>query len=88
MNGSAESRDLHTKINGRQQEARQVSTMTHARIRGNGGNTMRPIGVLGTTTMFLLLGLSFPARASQDPQEKPQKQEQPAKPKTGLTSEM
>ena len=49
---------------------------------------MRPIGVLGTTTMFLLLGLSFPARASQDPQEKPQKQEQPAKPKTGLTSEM
>ena len=41
---------------------------------------MRPIGVLGTTTMFLLLGLSFPARASQDPQEKPQKQEQPAKP--------
>ena len=80
MNGSAESCDLQTKINGRQQEARQITTMTHARIRGNGGNTMRPIGVFGTTTMFLLLGLSFPASAWQDPQEKPQKQEQPAKP--------
>jgi hypothetical protein len=67
MNGSAESRDLHTKINGRQQEARQISTMTHARIRGNGGNTMRPIGVLGTTTMFLLFGIKFSGQGISGP---------------------
>jgi flagellar motor protein MotB len=41
---------------------------------------MRSIGVFGTTTMFLLLGLSVPASAWQDPHDKPQKQEQPGKP--------
>jgi outer membrane biosynthesis protein TonB len=41
---------------------------------------MKPIGVVSTTALFLLLGFYIPAQADQDQQEKPQKQEQPAKP--------
>ena len=41
---------------------------------------MKPIGVVSTTALFLLLGFYIPAQAGQDQQEKPQKQEQPAKP--------
>jgi outer membrane biosynthesis protein TonB len=41
---------------------------------------MKPIGVVSTTALFLLLGFSIPTEAGQDQQEKPQKQEQPAKP--------
>ena len=44
---------------------------------------MRPIGVISTTALFLLLGLAVPAQARQEKQQenaKPQKQEQQAKP--------
>jgi hypothetical protein len=51
-----------------------------AQMRGNEGNKMRLIGVVGTTALFLLLGSTVLANARQDPREKPQKQEQPAKP--------
>ena len=44
---------------------------------------MKPIGVMSTTALFLLLGIAAPANGRQEkPKEesKPQKQEQPAKP--------
>jgi len=41
---------------------------------------MKPIRVVSTTALFLLLGFSIPTEAGQDQQEKPQKQEQPVKP--------
>jgi hypothetical protein len=41
---------------------------------------MRPNGVLSAAAVFLLLGLTGPASARQNPEEKPQKQEQPTKP--------
>jgi hypothetical protein len=44
---------------------------------------MRPIGVIGTTALFLVLGFAAPANARQEKQEekdKPAKQEQQAKP--------
>ncbi len=40
---------------------------------------MREIGVLSTTALILVMGLAIPATARQDPQENPQKQEEPAK---------
>jgi len=43
---------------------------------------MKSFGTIGTTALFLLLGLAVPAHARQEKQEegtKPQKQEQPAK---------
>jgi hypothetical protein len=41
---------------------------------------MKPMGVISSTALFLLLGFSVPADARQDKQENPQKQDQPAKP--------
>jgi hypothetical protein len=41
---------------------------------------MKPIGVLSTTILFVLFGLTVPANARQGQQEKPPKQEEPAKP--------
>jgi hypothetical protein len=41
---------------------------------------VKPIGVISTTALVLLLGITAPAVARQDQQEKPQKQEEKAKP--------
>jgi hypothetical protein len=49
----------------------------------NGGNIVKKIGMIGTSALFLLMGLGTPANARQEKQEekaKPQKQEQQAKP--------
>jgi hypothetical protein len=52
-------------------------TSDGCRSRCNGGNTVKRIGIIQTTTLFLLLGICFPADAGQ---EKPEKQEEKAKP--------
>jgi hypothetical protein len=41
---------------------------------------MKSIGILSTTALFLILGLSLPADARQEQQDKPQKQQQQDKP--------
>jgi hypothetical protein len=41
---------------------------------------MKSIGVFSTATVFLFMGLTAAASARQNPQEKPSKQEQPARP--------
>jgi hypothetical protein len=47
------------------------------RSRCNGGNTLKPIGRISTTALFLLFGVATPMDARQ---EKPEKQEEKAKP--------
>jgi hypothetical protein len=51
--------------------------------RCNGGNTVKRIGIISTTALFLLIGIIAPANGQQEKQEekaKPEKQEQQAKP--------
>src|SRR6266849_5863475 len=43
--------------------------------RCNGGNIMKPIGIISTTALFLVLGMAAPANAQQEQQDKPKKQE-------------
>jgi hypothetical protein len=51
--------------------------------RNDGGNTMKRIGIIGTTALFVLIGITLPASARQEKQDakaQPAKQEQQAKP--------
>ncbi len=46
---------------------------------------MKPMRIMSTTAVIMLLGVGLPAYASQDKQDKPQQQEQPAKPEKQQT---
>ncbi|HYW66564.1 MAG TPA: hypothetical protein VFB10_07650 [Candidatus Dormibacteraeota bacterium] len=82
MSGAVQRRDSRTRINDRQEVSRHIRSVTRARIRNKEGNIMKSFATIGTTALFLLLGLAVPASARQEKQEesaKPPKQEQ-AKP--------
>jgi len=82
MSGAVQRRDSRTRISDRQEVSRHIRSVTRARIRNKEGNIMKSFATIGTTALFLLLGLAVPASARQEKQEesaKPPKQEQ-AKP--------
>ena|SRR5208282_6047682 len=77
MDGAVQRRDLRIRLFNRQEVPRLLHTVTRARIRSKKGIIMNRLKTLSATALFLLLGLAVPAHARQ---EKPEKQEEGAKP--------
>jgi hypothetical protein len=74
----------HTGFKTRQRETNSGLTVDAPKVandrrrnRCSGGNTMKPIGIISTSALFLLFGVAAPVDARQ---EKPEKQEEKAKP--------